>query len=53
MVTHADGVIASPDVKHSLHELDRTLGNTERLTRDAQMQVPSRFVLEFDWRGLQ
>ena len=44
MVTHADGVIASPDVKRSLHELDRTLSNTERLTRDAQMQVGPLFA---------
>jgi paraquat-inducible protein B len=44
MVTHADGVIASPDVKHSLHELDRTLANTERLTRDAQTQVGPLFA---------
>jgi paraquat-inducible protein B len=44
MVTHADGVIVSPDVKHSLHALDRTLANTERLTRDAQMQVGPLFA---------
>jgi paraquat-inducible protein B len=44
MVTHADGVIASPDVKHSLHELDRTLANTERLTRDAQMHAGPLFA---------
>ena len=44
MVTHADGVIVSPDVKHSLHELDRTLANTERLTHDAQMQVGPLFA---------
>ena len=44
MVTHADGVVASPDVKHSLHELDRTLANTERLTRDAQTQVGPLFA---------
>jgi paraquat-inducible protein B len=44
MVTHADGVIASPDVKRSLHVLDRTLGNAERLTRDAQMQVGPLFA---------
>jgi paraquat-inducible protein B len=44
MVTHADGVIASPDVKRSLHALDRTLGNAERLTRDAQMQVGPLFA---------
>jgi len=44
MVTHADGVIVSPDVKHSLHELDRTLANTERLTRDAQTQVGPLFA---------
>jgi len=44
MVNHADGVIVSPDVKHSLHELDRTLANTERLTRDAQTQVGPLFA---------
>jgi paraquat-inducible protein B len=44
MVTHADGVIASPDAKHSLHALGRTLANTERLTRDAQMQVGPLFA---------
>jgi paraquat-inducible protein B len=44
MVTHADGIIVSPDVKHSLHELDRTLANTERLTRDAQTQVGPLFA---------
>ena len=44
MVIHADGMIESPDVKHSLHELDRTLANTERLTRDAQMQVRPLFA---------
>jgi paraquat-inducible protein B len=44
MVTHADGVIVSPDVKYSLHKLDRTLANTERLTHDAQMQVGPLFA---------
>jgi paraquat-inducible protein B len=44
MVTHADGVIASPDAKHSLHALGRTLANTERLTRDAQMQAGPLFA---------
>jgi paraquat-inducible protein B len=44
MVTNADGLIASPDVKHSLHELDRTLANTEHLTHDAQMQVGPLFA---------
>jgi paraquat-inducible protein B len=44
MVTHADGVIASPDVKHSLHALDQTLANTERLTRDAQGRVGPLFA---------
>lgn len=39
MVIHADSVIASPEIKRSLHELDRTLGNTERLTRNAQVQI--------------
>src|ERR1700730_5057160 len=44
MVIHADGAIASPNVKHSLHALDRTLANAERLTRDAQMQVGPLFA---------
>jgi paraquat-inducible protein B len=44
MVTHADSVIASPEVKHSLHEFDRTLANTERLTRDAQVQAGPLFA---------
>jgi paraquat-inducible protein B len=44
MVTHADGVIASPEMKRSLQELDRTLGNTERMTRDARMQVGPLFA---------
>jgi paraquat-inducible protein B len=44
MVIHADRMIESPDVKHSLHELDRTLANTEHLTRDAQMQVRPLFA---------
>jgi paraquat-inducible protein B len=44
MVTHADGVIASPDVKHALHTLDLTFANTERLTRDAQARVGPLFA---------
>jgi paraquat-inducible protein B len=44
MVTHADGVIASPEMKRSMQELDRTLGNTERMTRDARMQVGPLFA---------
>jgi paraquat-inducible protein B len=44
MVIHADGVIASPEMKRSLQELDRTLGNTERMTRDARMQVGPLFA---------
>jgi paraquat-inducible protein B len=44
MVTHADGVIASPEMKRSLQELDRTLGNTERMTRDARTQVGPLFA---------
>jgi paraquat-inducible protein B len=39
MVTHADGLIASPEARRSLQELDRTLGNAQRLTRDAQVQI--------------
>ena len=38
------GVIASPEMKRSLQELDRTLGNTERLTHDARMQVGPLFA---------
>jgi paraquat-inducible protein B len=44
MVTHVDSLIASPEVKHSLRELDRTLGNTERLTRDTQVQIGPLFA---------
>jgi len=44
MVTHADGVIASPEMKRSLQELDRTLANTERMTRDARMQFGPLFA---------
>ena len=44
MVTHADGVIASPEMKRSLQELDRTLGNTQRMTHDARMQVGPLFA---------
>jgi paraquat-inducible protein B len=39
MVGHADSLIARPDVKRSLHNLDLTLANTERLTRTADVQV--------------
>jgi paraquat-inducible protein B len=39
MVSHADNLLASPEVKHALQELDRTLGNTRRLTHDAQVQT--------------
>jgi paraquat-inducible protein B len=44
MVTYADSVIASPEIKRSLRELNRTLGNTERLTRDAQVQIGPLFA---------
>jgi paraquat-inducible protein B len=44
MVAHADGVIASPEIKLSLRQLDRTLANTERLTRDAQARVGPLFA---------
>jgi len=39
MVGHADGLIDRPEVKHSLHNLDLTLANTERMTRVADVQV--------------
>jgi paraquat-inducible protein B len=39
MVGHADGLIDRPEVKRSLHNLDLTLANTERLTRVADVQV--------------
>ena len=44
MVTHADRVIASAEIKRSLRELDRTLANTERFTRDAQVQIGPLFA---------
>ena len=39
MVDHADTLVASPDAKRSLHNLDLTLANTARLTRTADVQV--------------
>jgi paraquat-inducible protein B len=39
MVGHADSLIDRPEVKRSLHNLDLTLANTERLTRAADAQV--------------
>ena len=39
MVSHADELIDRPEVKRSLHNLDLTLANTERLTRVADVQV--------------
>jgi paraquat-inducible protein B len=44
MVAHADSLIQSHEVKRSLHELDRTLGNARRLTRDAQTQIDPLFA---------
>jgi paraquat-inducible protein B len=38
-VTHVDNLISSPETKHSLQELEQTLGNAQRLTRDAQVQI--------------
>jgi paraquat-inducible protein B len=39
MVGHADNLIDRPEVRRSLHNLDLTLSNTERLTRTADVQV--------------
>ena len=39
MVGHADTLVSSPDVKHSLRSLDETLANAARLTRTANVQV--------------
>lgn len=39
MVGHADQLIDRPEVKRSLHNLDLTLANTQRLTRTAEIQV--------------
>lgn len=39
MITHADGLVSSPDVKRSLRNLDLTLANTAQLTRTADVQV--------------
>jgi paraquat-inducible protein B len=39
MVGHADNLIDRPEIKRSLHNLDLTLANTERLTRTANVQV--------------
>jgi paraquat-inducible protein B len=44
MVTHADSVLVAPETRRSLRELDRTLGYTERLTRDAQVQIGPFFA---------
>jgi paraquat-inducible protein B len=44
MVTHADSVLVAPEMRRSLRELDRTLGYTERLTRDAQVQIGPFFA---------
>jgi paraquat-inducible protein B len=39
MVGHADNLIDRPEVRHSLHNLDLTLANAERLTRTANIEV--------------
>jgi paraquat-inducible protein B len=39
MVGHADSLVANPDAKRSLHNLDLTLANAARLTRTADLQV--------------
>ncbi len=39
MVGHADNLVANPDMKRSLHNLDLTLANASRLTRTADVQV--------------
>ena len=39
MVGHADSLVASPEVKRSLHNLDLSLANTARLTRVADARV--------------
>jgi len=39
MISHADGLVGSPDAKRSLHNLDLTLANAAQLTRTADVQV--------------
>ena len=39
MVGHADSLVASPDLKRSLHNLDLALAHTEQLTRVADVQA--------------
>jgi paraquat-inducible protein B len=39
MIGHADILIANPDMKRSIHNLDLTLANTERLTRVTNAQI--------------
>jgi paraquat-inducible protein B len=39
MIGHANELVASPDAKRSLHNLDLTLANTAQLTRTADVQV--------------
>jgi len=39
MVSHADGLVTSPDAKRSLRNLDQTLANTAHLTRVADAQA--------------
>jgi paraquat-inducible protein B len=39
MIGHADGLVAGPEAKRSLHNLDLTLANTARLTRSADAQI--------------
>jgi paraquat-inducible protein B len=39
MIGHADILVGNPDMKRSIHNLDLTLANTERLTRVTNAQV--------------
>jgi paraquat-inducible protein B len=39
MIGHADSLVASPEAKRALHNLDLTLANTTRLTRTADVEV--------------
>ena len=44
MMTHADNLIESPELKRSLQDLDRMLGDAQRLTRAAQVQFDPLFA---------
>jgi len=39
MIGHVDSLVGNPDTKRSMHNLDLTLANAERLTRVANAQV--------------